>query len=332
MKNIPNLTEGMVLSLFSKVYRHLPMKYGSQKLSILIFHRVLNEVDQLMPTEVCKNEFQWQMSILNKYFNVISLSTGLMLLKKGKLPQNSVAITFDDGYKDNYTNAMPILKKFKFSATFFVATGFLNGGMMWNDKVRELIRYFPDNGIDLNKFGLDYYKWETEEQKRFVIESLISKLKYYPHDERLDKIDAMLDLYQKEKMPSLMMTDSEVRGLFDGGMDIGGHTVSHPILATLKPKKALKEIVDNKEYLENIISEKLKIFAYPNGRPTQDYTSESVEAVKKSGYNNAVTTSWGVSHKESDDYQLPRFTPWDKNSIKYMARLFQNVFNKSGVL
>lgn len=322
------LTDQIGISLFSQFSRLFSLGAGNQKLSILIFHRVLDKFDHLTPYEIYREEFEWQLHILKRNFNVLPLSKAIKLLNENNLPANSVCITFDDGYKDNFTNALPILQKYDFNATFFIASGFLNGGMMWNDKVRELVRSMQSSELDLKEYDLGEYQWEDENQRREVIEAVIGKLKYCHFQERLEKIDNIVSQFGNGELAEMMMTDAEVIGLRDAGMEIGGHTVSHPILAKLNQQEAMTEIVENKDYLESLLSEKISIFAYPNGKPVQDYTSESIDAVKKAGYQCAMTTSWGVSRQSTDLFQLPRFTPWDKTPLKFSARLFLNIFNK----
>src|SRR5690606_28857355 len=123
----------------------------------------------------------------------------------------------------------------------------------------------------------------------------------------------------------LMMTSDQVRLLHSAGMEIGGHTVNHPILAKLDSKIAMEEIASNREILVNTIHAPVQAFAYPNGKPRQDYLQEHVRMVKKLGFETAVSTQWGVAGLNSDLFQLPRFTPWDKNQMGCTLRMAQNI-------
>jgi len=115
-----------------KPFATLASGLGAQKkLSILIYHRVLDQADFMRPGEVDKQAFTWQMQLLARYFNVLSLNEALSGLQNDNLPPRAVTITFDDGYADNLHNALPILKQFGLSATFFIASGYLDGGRMW---------------------------------------------------------------------------------------------------------------------------------------------------------------------------------------------------------
>jgi peptidoglycan/xylan/chitin deacetylase (PgdA/CDA1 family) len=123
----------------------------------------------------------------------------------------------------------------------------------------------------------------------------------------------------------LMMSDEQVRQLHRAGMEIGGHTVNHPIVARLDSAAARTEIADGKAQLEQIIGERIRTFAYPNGKPGQDYTAEHVAMVKDLGFESAVCTSWGASSRSTDLFQLPRFSPWDRGELQFTLRMMRNL-------
>jgi peptidoglycan/xylan/chitin deacetylase (PgdA/CDA1 family) len=121
-----------------------------------------------------------------------------------------------------------------------------------------------------------------------------------------------------------MMRDDEVRALRDAGMEIGAHTATHPILTRLPPAEARREIDDSRDRLAAILNEPVSLFAYPNGKPGQDYAPEHVRMVRDAGFSAAVSTAWGVASPGSDVFQLPRFTPWDRGPAKFALRLLLN--------
>jgi len=291
-----------------------------KKLFILIFHRVLDEPDFMRPGEVDKKVFTWQMQLLAKYFNVLSLADALEKLDQDQLPSRAVCITFDDGYADNYLNALPILKQHNLTATFFIATGYLNGGIMWNDKVIEAVRNTEQIELDLTDIELGKASITSEHQKYQIAQKIIQKIKHLQPKQRSQYAESIAE--QAKSLPNdLMMTDKQLKSLHQSGMEIGGHTVTHPILATLNTQDAEKEIVDNKAELERLLERRIDFFAYPNGMPEQDYLKEHISIVKDAGYKAAVSTPWGVLTKQTDRYQLPRFTPWDKQGFKFMLRM-----------
>ncbi len=299
-----------------------------KRLSILIYHRVLAQPDPLFPSEVDAARFDQQLGFLKQCFNIIPLSEAVHGLRNGSLPPRAACITFDDGYADNAEIALPILHRHGVAATFFVATGFLNGGRMWNDTVIELIRRAPDR-IDLGSLRLGQFALDSFASRRQAIGALLDALKYLPLVARQEQVDAMAAVLKLTPPENPMMSSEQVRQLHRAGMEIGGHTVNHPIIARMEGAGARAEIADGKAALEQIIGAPVRLFAYPNGKPGQDYLSEHVKMVESLGFDAAVCTSWGAASRGSDLFQLPRFTPWDQDQLRFTLRLMQNLA-KSG--
>lgn len=292
-----------------------------KKLFILIYHRVLDGPDFMRPGEVDKSIFTWQMQLLANYFNVLPMADALAKLQDGSLPSRAVCITFDDGYADNYLNALPILQQFQLPATFFVASGYLDGGRMWNDTIMEAVRHAKPEQLDLTGLGLGLFDIGSPVQKALAAGGIIKKVKHLEPAVRQQYTDYVAGQAASALPDDLMMSTSQLQQLHASGMEIGGHTVSHPILAKLDAAALHQEVADNKQTLEKILAKPLRFFAYPNGKPGQDYLPSQVDAIKQHGYQAAVSTQWGVSHQGSDLWQLPRFTPWDTDPVKFMARM-----------
>lgn len=317
------------LILFELLKTLLTMASGlgkRKKLFIFIYHRVLDKPDFMLPDEVDKTRFHWQMELLHKYFNVLSLHDALDKMANHSLPSRAVCITFDDGYADNYNNALPILKKFNQSATFFIANGFLNGGRMWNDTIIEAVRNFPQAELDLTTIGLGKYDVATNTEKAANALHIIRKIRHLPLSQR-DQYTAYIASLSQNLPNDLMMSTEQLKQLHQSGMEIGGHTVSHPILAKLELKEAETEIVENKDFLENLLNIPVRYFAYPNGKANADYLPQHKELVNNVGYQAALSTHWGYANDASDRWQLPRFTPWDATPLKFMFRLFLKYYS-----
>jgi peptidoglycan/xylan/chitin deacetylase (PgdA/CDA1 family) len=298
----------------------------SRCLSILIYHRVVTEPDPLAPDEVCAREFDWQMGVLDRWFTVLPLRDAVAGLRAGTLPVRSACVTFDDGYADNVTVALPILRRRGLPATFFLAAGFIDGGRMWNDSVIETMRRAQGDTLDARCIGLDRIDISTVALRRHGIDKLLSSLKYLPPEERQVRVDKLAAESNCSLPTDMMMTTEHVRQLRANGIEVGAHTMTHPILAQLDAERAEGEIRDGKLRLEAITGAPVTLFAYPNGRPGRDYRPEHVAMVKRLGFEAAVSTAWGVAHQSSDPYQLPRFTPWDRVPGRFALRLLRNTF------
>jgi peptidoglycan/xylan/chitin deacetylase (PgdA/CDA1 family) len=295
------------------------------RLSVLIFHRVLPQPDPLCPNEMHAHRFDELCAWLSAWFNVLPLDQASACMQAGTLPDRAACITFDDGYADNFHVAMPILRRHGLTATFFIATGFLDGGRMWNDTIVETVRLCRDSALDLSELGLGHLALSSMIERRAAIKSLIGQIKYRPVAERISVTERLTDVARARLPIDLMLTSEEVKLMRVAGMQIGAHTVSHPILSRLTIDQARQEIGDSKRFLEQLLGERISMFAYPNGKPGEDYTPQSVDVVRSLGFDAAVSTQWGASRTGDDPLQIKRFTPWDKNRLRFAVRLLRNL-------
>lgn len=268
-----------------------------KRLSILIYHRVLLQPDPLLPSLPDVRRFDRQLSVLKRCFHVLPLNAALRGLQQQTLPPRAAAITFDDGYADNADFALPVLQRHGLHATFFIASAYLNGGQMWNDDVIAHAR-----AAKLAPQALD---------------QLLQQLKYQPFEDRQRAARALAPPRQRD----LMMTSAQVRTLVQAGMEIGAHTHRHPILAALPDAEALADIRHGKHVLEEMIQAPVTTFAYPNGKPGADYHQRHIDMVRTLGFTSAFSTVAGAAYEGSDLFQLPRFTPWEPDRMRFLLRL-----------
>lgn len=310
-------------TLYAATYGLLTNSGGSC-LSILTYHRVLPELDPMRPGEPDPQRFRRQMARLRRFFTPIALPDAVQALKRGeRLPQRAVAVTFDDGYADNLTVALPILREFGIPATVFVAAGFLDGGRMWNDTVIEAVRSRSEGAWDLSDIGLGILTVGEDEQKYQLAENMLEAIKHRPSEERMTAVARIAE--GGGRLPDdLMLTSEQLRELRTASIHIGAHTVSHPILTSLSAEASRREITESKVALERILSDEVSLFAYPNGKYGRDWNDAHAAMVRDAGYEGAVTTDSGVSSVDTDAYRLPRFIPWDRSDLRYLLRMLQN--------
>lgn len=301
------------------------VQWRGARLSILIFHRVLAAPDPLFPEEPDAIRFESILRSLRGGFEMLRLFDAVQALREGSLRPNSLAITFDDGYADNQQIAAPILARLGLHATFFVADGFLDGGRMWNDTVIEALRHTSLPALDLSDLGLDVHELATTADRRRAIDRLLPAIKYLPTTERQRRVEEIAKRCGARLPNDLMMTTSQLQDLHRSGMAIGGHTVNHPILCSVADDEARREIARNKHRLEELLQAPVNLFAYPNGKPDKDYRARHAAMVRDAGYRAAVTTAPGVARCGADPMQLPRFTPWDRQALRFGLRLVGNM-------
>ena len=294
------------------------------RLSILIFHRILERADPLLPFEPYARQFDDVLAHVKRQFNVLPLREAVVRLKARTLPSRALCLTFDDGYADNLTVAAPLLVKYALPATVFVATGYL-GTSMWNDRVIEAIRATRKPELDLACMGLQRYALSSLDDRRHLIDVVLTSIRYLPYSDREKRVQDIVDIAETAPAPSRMLTEGSLRDLAALGIDIGAHTVTHPILARTAARDAWSEIMESRQHLERVLSRPIELFAYPNGRPNTDYGREHVRMVREAGFAAAVTTAYGAASASTDVFQLPRFAPWSYHPTKFDLLALRNV-------
>lgn len=315
------------MSLLGKAAVWAGSRGAARRLLILTYHRVLPARDPQLRGDPTAEEFDTQVSTLKSRFNVVRLDEGIERLRKGTLAPASVALTFDDGYADNHDVALPILRKHGVPATFFIATGYLDGKRMWNDTVIEGVRRIRRPTISLPELdaGLSGAPLPLgdADQRYAATQSIIESIKHLDPARR-EAITVKVAERAETPLPDdLMMTSGKVRALHDAGMLIGGHTVHHPVLTAVDPTTAEREISDGRQTLSNLIGQPIRFFAYPNGRPGRDYDRRHVDIVKKLGFDAAVSTAHGFAQAGSDFSQLPRVAAWSTRPWHLTAQLLK---------
>ena len=253
-----------------------------------------------------------------------AIAEAVKALREGRLPRRAVAITFDDGYRDNHAQALPVLQRHGLHATFFIASGFLDGGRMWNDTVIESVRRSPLSALDLRGTAfadLGELSLGDEAARRHAMSNLIARAKYLPAEARECCVNQLAERAAAVLPTDLMMSRAEVQELHESGMSIGAHTRNHPILRGLDRQAVVAEIEDNCQDLQLITGSRPTLFAYPNGRPGVDYDDATRAVVQDFGFDAAVSTAWRAARVGDDLLQLPRYMPWERTRGRFALRL-----------
>ena len=292
-------------------------------LFVFIFHRVVAVADPLLPAEPDAKQFDWMMRFIARNFNVLPFGEAVDRLVRGVLPAAAASITFDDGYRDNYAVALPILQRYGLVGTFFIATGFLDGGRMWNDDIIEAVRASPEGRVDWSDDGLGRHDLSSLAARLACIGAVLDRLKYFPHRQRTQIARSIARRAGVPERSEFMLALPELRALRGSGMEIGAHTRSHPILSSVDDDQAWAEISGGKADLEDILGEPVDVFAYPNGNPLRDLSEAHVRMIRSAGFRAAATTASGIGRQSCDPMLIPRFTPWDRSRFRFGARCAQ---------
>ncbi|MCX7217584.1 MAG: polysaccharide deacetylase family protein [Burkholderiales bacterium] len=291
------------------------------RVCVINYHRILACKDPLLESEPDLATFTWHMEVLASGFNVLSLYDAIIAIQENRVPPRAICISFDDGYRSTHDLALPVLARLNLPATVFVTTGFLTGGNMWNDRIVEAIRALPNGPLDLRAVGMGTWALSEQKDRIKIVDSINDSCKYLTSEGRLRVILELEKLSNPISTSDLMLTREMVANLAKQGIEIGGHTITHPILTTLDDDAARYEINENKRVLEEIIDKPVRLFAYPNGKVGIDFDQRHSRMVQEAGYFASFTTGFGTLNRQSDLFELPRRRPWDTNPLMFSVRL-----------
>jgi peptidoglycan/xylan/chitin deacetylase (PgdA/CDA1 family) len=272
---------------------------------------------------VCPKHFAEHLDVLHRGFNVISLRQLCRALAAGRPPERAVVITFDDGYVDNLHTAKPLLQRLDLAATVFLTSGQLDQGEFWWDTLEQLVRLprqLPPS-LELVIDG-NAHRWDLRESDRSapargsreaaglsrqqLFRELASRLKLLTERDRsyiLSTLEAWSGARPQTRSSHRALTRAEARSLAaDPLIEIGAHTITHPVLPWLDRQTQRLEIEQSKAECEALIEEPVRSFAYPYGL----LADETAMLVAEAGFACACTCEPSIVHCRDDPYLLSR--------------------------
>lgn len=278
---------------------------------VLIYHRVHARESRFSIERATPDDFRRQMAHLARDYNVLALDEIVRRLDTNEpLPPRAVAVTFDDGYEDNYTEAFPILRDLRLPATVFLTTGCIGTGeSLWFDRVLRAFERSTRERVALPGGAMSEDLRDDAQREREAIRALYALMRL-SNAERLAAVDQLVqDLGGNDGIPPARMLDwDQVREMARGGITFGAHTVTHPILSRLPVAEAKAEIVESKRKIEAEIGRPVDLFAYPVGRRS-DYAPDVIRIVAEAGFRAALTTTSGSNARGDDLFLLRRVKP-----------------------
>lgn len=294
---------------------------------ILGYHSIAEPANDPYSACVTPQHFSEQLEVLSRVGRVISLRTLVRSLQQRRVPNRAVVLTFDDGYADVLYHAKPLLERYQAPATVFMTTGSL-GQEFWWDRLERVVLSSAKLPEQLSLQIRDGSReWESGEprqratrgSKRHMAQSIYRSLLLVSPVERekaMVALQAWFEMAPDDRPFRRALTDDELTELVAGGLiDIGAHTVTHPLLAGLPIPAQRAEIQDSKVHLEEILGRPVTGFAYPNGSSSQ----ETLAIVRESGYACACASHNDVVRRGSDLFCLPRFwiPDWDGEAFSH---------------
>lgn len=275
----------------------------------LLYHRICNIEHDIYNIAVSIEQFEKQIQYLSENYQIIRFEENW-----NEVQDNVITVTFDDGYADNYQNALPILEKYKVPATVFVSTGNIGTEKeFWYD---ELERLLTMGNICNEQFDLDdpvyKYSWETKTQEQrlelaVTLRWLLRKDPFLSRRESwFQQLMAWAQLAENGRPSNFSLNEQQLKQLSDSSyITIGGHTVTHRSLGVLGIEEQEREIKNSIKSLEKLIDKRVEVFSYPFGQRT-DYTDNTIQILKESGIKKAATTENRCAGVGENIYKIPR--------------------------
>jgi peptidoglycan/xylan/chitin deacetylase (PgdA/CDA1 family) len=292
--------------------RQLGRGYGA----ILRYHSVTGDEDATLTyldrgLMVTSATFRTHLRFVRRYYTALPLDDMVDAIHAGRpLPPRAVAITFDDGYLDNFTHAYPLLRAEGLPATFYVTTGTIDGGPpLWTAKLRFMVRTTTRRQIVLPAALGAPAELPDAAARQALFTRLIVALKNVPSEERCRLVDVLADAFDVHDFTPLariMMTWEQLREMSRNGMTIGAHTVSHPNLPRTEVEEQTREVCGSRDTIAAELRVPVAHFSYPNGRGASHVNETVREVVRRAGFRSAVTSLAGPVAAGADPWGLRR--------------------------
>lgn len=228
------------------------------------------------------------------------------------IPNNTAVITIDDGYSDFFQYAYPILKRYSLPATLYVTTGFVDREVwLWPDRIEYIL-----NSTKRQQFSIEIdgrtlnYDLEASAGMRSIWVDIAQYCLRIPNSRKLDYL-RYLETELQVIVPAepiqayAALTWEQIQEMSRNGIEIGGHTVTHPRLVHVTDEQLGSEIGGCKERIERMIDKAVYSFAYPNGEKS-DYDDKVKQIVRQAGYTSATVSF--LNHVTADRYEMGRYS------------------------
>lgn len=256
--------------------------------------------------------FAAQMRFLRRAYTPVPLAAMVDALSRGQAPPSgSVAVTFDDGYADNYFQAFPVLREQQIPATVYVATEGVDGGpVLWTSELRAALMTTRAQRLRVEIGGGHDFDLGDDDRRRRAVRALTHLLVPVEAALRrriLSTIRGELEADGTNDFHRVMLTSAQIRELHRSGITIGAHTQTHSNMTLVSPEQARIEIGGSRERLEAMIGAPVCDFAYPNTGGRYPHFNDAVAGVvRELGFRSAATSVPGAVTAASDRYKLPR--------------------------
>ena len=312
------------------VASRLARRSGARTWTVLGYHRVGSEARDGGPGAVHPDRFRAHLRYLKARYQIVTVGEALQALERGGTGRPLVSVTFDDGYRDNVTSALPILREEGCRATLFPTLEAVEEGRApWPHRLAAGLHWLARQGRAAD--------W-PEPFRRLAgrgtngagpppgaIAAALAAAKRLPGEECARLVSEVDRRAKDAPPPAEMLSADELRRWRDAGMEIGSHTHRHPILARLSSTGRRADLVASRQGLERIVGAPVRLLAYPNGRAA-DWDGAVIDDARAAGFEAALTTIEGIpSGTALDRFRIPRLSIGDDDVPSFALRLLPSV-------
>lgn len=314
------------------------MRSDSGDLLVLTYHRVTSEVPWSDPLVVTPDQFEKQVKYVKRYFRLLSASEVAEIIRaRQSFPVRSCLITFDDGWKDNYTYAFPVLQAYQAPAIIFLTTGYIGTSKrFWHERLAEGLHALPFH--EGQRTLTPERNWATISVEEIAQEVRGVSLQYRQsligqiaeawkqlEESDLERKLQQLGMLQGQSIARLspsMLSWEDVKAMMGGGVEFGSHTVSHALLDRIAPAQLRAELGSSKETLEFRLGKPVEFVAYPNG----NYNEAVITASQDCGYIGGFTCEVGFNYSNDHPFTLKRKHVLNELSVGWNGQFSEAFF------
>jgi len=292
---------------------------------ILTYHSIQDRPEQYANTIGCDcihatSIFEWQMEFIARRFSAVNMDDIWRFLKGEKnLPPRAVAVTFDDGFKDNVRVAAPILNRFGIPGTFYVLIGSVDQSKApWYCLLRHAF-FTSRNSKWMDPFSGTIHDLTDSEAREGAFVNAVGVCAKSSAPAREELVQNVVRSLDREPFPNesdLMMNWDDARSLAKSGHVVGSHTMTHPNVAHISAEDARNELNESKLKLEEELGEPVKHFSYPHPALNPQWNETTLKITEELGYATAVTTTSGAVRADARPLAIPRtYIPREKSEF-----------------
>ena len=256
--------------------------------------------------------FEQQIRHISRYYQCISLDEAVTSLRSGRrLPPRAVAVTFDDGYQDNYRYAFPILTRYRVPATIYLVSSTLSDHrVLWTSRLRQTLNSSVRSEIAIPGLAGSPLPLHTESARASsarTLTNMLNQMSTARRDACIEQIARMTEAPASPPVDEWFLALDHIREMSGSGITFGAHTITHPNLPGIPPEEAKGEITRSRADLERLLGTAVTHFSYPNSGAVHEHFNDfTVDCAREAGYQSAVTSQTGSCSAGSDLFRLRR--------------------------